>query len=200
MRELFGVKYSIHPEVYEPSDDTVLLLRCMDPAPSERCLDVGTGVGVAAIFAARAGAKVCATDVNPHAVRVARWNARENDVSIGAVLADLDGPFRTAFDLVTFNFPYLPTTDDDHVQGPLDKAFDGGPDGLDVLRRFLPTLRARLAPDGRALIVFSSLADPERCRSLCVQAGFRVEVAASEAFPMEKVYVYRLTHAPARTI
>src|SRR5258708_21625879 len=43
-----------------------------------RVLDMGTGSGVSAILAARAGADVVAVDVNPKAVECARLNAEPN--------------------------------------------------------------------------------------------------------------------------
>jgi len=45
-------------------------------APGEAVLDVGTGTGVVAITAARAGAKVCALDLTPELLAEARENAR----------------------------------------------------------------------------------------------------------------------------
>jgi len=48
-----------------------------------RVLDLGTGSGVAAIAAARAGAReVIALDVDPVARRAAEWNARWNGVEV----------------------------------------------------------------------------------------------------------------------
>lgn len=49
--------------------------------PGERVLDMGTGTGVSGILAARAGAEVFATDVNPRAVECARANAERNGVA-----------------------------------------------------------------------------------------------------------------------
>jgi predicted nicotinamide N-methyase len=55
--------------------------------------DFGTGSGVAAIAAARAGASaVVAVDTDPHALRAVRENARLNDVSV-AVQETLPGSF-----------------------------------------------------------------------------------------------------------
>jgi len=56
-----------------------------------RVVDLGTGSGVAAIAAARAGAReVVAVDVDPVARGAARWNARHNGVAIttSAVVPD----------------------------------------------------------------------------------------------------------------
>nr|WP_295469058.1 50S ribosomal protein L11 methyltransferase [Mesorhizobium sp.] len=67
-----------------------------------RVVDIGTGSGVVAIAAARAGAlNVVAIDVDPLAVVAARLNARANDVAICAQHADaLAGEVPDA-DLVT---------------------------------------------------------------------------------------------------
>jgi predicted nicotinamide N-methyase len=69
------------------------LLDNPDVVLGRRVLDVGAGCGMAAIAAARAGAKsVVAADIDPRAVAVMSMNARANDVVIDAVLDDpLDG-------------------------------------------------------------------------------------------------------------
>jgi len=146
-----------HPEVYPPSDDTFLLIEAIGPVRG-RVLDLGTGSGLIAVLCARLGARVVATDVNPHAVRLARNNAARNGVAIEVVESDLFEGIRGSFDLVVFNPPYLPTAPEDLTGDRwLDASVDGGPDGLGPARRFLAGLMPRLAPGGRALTVISSL-------------------------------------------
>lgn len=67
-----------------------------------RVVDIGTGSGVVAIAAAKAGAlDVLAVDIDPLAAVAARLNALENDVAIDVQVADaLAGPVPAA-DLVT---------------------------------------------------------------------------------------------------
>ncbi|MDP2309954.1 MAG: 50S ribosomal protein L11 methyltransferase [Pseudomonadota bacterium] len=55
----------------------------------KRVLDIGAGGGLAAIAAARAGARAIANDVDPMAIVAARLNAAENGVTIEGVCADL---------------------------------------------------------------------------------------------------------------
>lgn len=55
-----------------------------------RVLDLGTGSGLVAIAAARAGAaRVVAADVDPYAIAVARMNAAANGVALSLQLGDL---------------------------------------------------------------------------------------------------------------
>ena len=152
-----GLSLEDHPEVYPPAEDTFLLAEAIGRARG-RVLEVGTGSGLIAVLCARQGAEVVATDINPHAVRLARSNAARNGVRIEALEADLFEGVSGSFDLVVFNPPYLPTAPSD-ITGDrwLDASVNGGPDGLRPARRFLAGLSSRLSPGGRALTVTSSL-------------------------------------------
>lgn len=72
-----------------------------------RVLDVGTGSGVLAIAAARLGARrIVATDIDPEAVRVARFHARLNGVASRMRLDVADGVRRAPrapYDLILAN-------------------------------------------------------------------------------------------------
>ena len=61
------------------------------------------------------------------------------------------------FDLMIFNPPYLPTSEEEKVPGWLNYAFDGGVDGRASLRPFLKKPAVTLHREGRYLLLVSSL-------------------------------------------
>lgn len=67
----------------------------------QRVLEVGSGVAISGLGAAIAGGDVVVTDNQAPALRLARMNARRNEVSLRAAAADWRAwPFRERFDLV----------------------------------------------------------------------------------------------------
>lgn len=182
----------LHDDVYEPAEDTALLQRVLrerEPSLSGRlALDVGTGTGAVARTLVELGARVVAVDVSPHAVLLARENARGADVVRGDLMRALCGPF----DVVTFNAPYLPSAPHERVEGWLDRAFHGGEGGIEVSARFVRDLPRVLAPGGRAYLVVSSRADLDALREAVREAGLAEESVGAERWFFEEVAVWRL--------
>lgn len=123
----------------------------------ERVLELGAGLGLAAVLAARAGARVVATDILPAAVETIRANAALNGVTIDARLGDCYAPVAgERFDLIASNPPYI-ASDDPHLQqGDLRfepaTALASGVDGLDDIRRIVAGGGDHLQPGGWLLI------------------------------------------------
>jgi release factor glutamine methyltransferase len=190
-----GQRYfvTLHEHVYRPSDDTLLLAKAVhgELRPGDRFLEVGCGSGYVSLVAARRGAQVTCTDANPHAVAMASHNAKENALKVHAVQTDLLAGLPGPFDVVAFNPPYLPTAPDDYVPGPLNLAFDGGPDGNAVVLRFAQQV-GLLRPLPRAvLVVHSSLSDPGPLQTAMERLGYRSDVALEEAHAFERLTVQR---------
>jgi HemK-related putative methylase len=125
--------------------------------PSTRVLDLGTGSGIGAIFAARRAACVVATDINPEAVRCAQINAIAHHLEdkIETCTGDLFAPIGDeAFDLILFNPPFYR----DRARNLEDAAWRSP----DVFDRFLRELPDHLTENGRALVVLSSDGDVSR--------------------------------------
>lgn len=192
-----GLWVATRPDVYEPSDDTFLLAAAVRDhvRPSDRFLEVGCGAGLVALTAARGGAHVTATDKNPQAVALTCHNARENRLQarIQAVEADLletaDGLLEGPFDVVAFNPPYLPTEAGDRVEGVLNLAFDGGPDGNAVVLRFARQVGQLATRPRLVLVVHSSLSDPGPLDAALGEAGYEGEEEREERFFFEKLAV-----------
>jgi HemK-related putative methylase len=150
-------------------------------------LDVGTGSGVCAIFAARHARRVIAVDINPAAVRCAGINARLNDLEhrIQVRRGDLFAPVAgERFDLIVFNPPFLrgaPRNDRDRAwRSP------------DVAERFAAGLPEHLKPHGIALVVLSTFGDAQVFLEQVRQRGFAISVLAERRFVNERLAVFKL--------
>lgn len=178
-------------DVYEPAEDSRLLGDVVRDriGPGDRVIDVGTGSGYVAAIATDAGAKLVASDVNPHACR------RTRERGIETVRADLVAPFKDdAFDAVLFNPPYLPTPPHHEWDDPLEAALSGGKTGRAVIEPFLETVGRVLRPDGTVLLVVSSLTGIDEVTATAAAQGLTVrETAADASFPFETLVVLVIT-------
>lgn len=162
--EFFGLDFNVSPEVLIPRPETELLIetalawaRTHPPlGPCYRFIDIGTGSGIIPVTLAVhvPSAEITAIDISPVALAVARQNAEKHGVEgrIRFIKADLleysifDNSNTRIFDVLTANLPYIPTetlkTLEIFGREPT-LALDGGPDGLQLIRRLLDQVTAR---------------------------------------------------------
>ncbi|MFX1564675.1 MAG: HemK2/MTQ2 family protein methyltransferase [Promethearchaeota archaeon] len=177
--------------VYEPADDTFLLCANLDIMPGERMLEIGTGCGLVAILAAKAGAHVVATDLSELAVQNARKNVMlhklESVVEIRQ--GDLFVPIRSdeKFSLLVFNPPYLPGTTEDPG---FDSAWSGGSKGYEIADQFLSQGINHLQANSRLLLIQSSLSEPDYIQNCLEELFHSVVVKATKNFFFERLLLF----------
>ncbi|MFF2012450.1 putative protein N(5)-glutamine methyltransferase [Streptomyces sp. NPDC058195] len=187
--EFDGLRIAVGPGVFVPRRRTEFLLHqaVALARPGAVVVDLCCGSGaLGAALAARLGrVELHASDVEPAAVRCARRNlAGTGEVHRGDLFAPLPRPLRGRVEILLANVPYVPTDDvgllppEARIHEPR-VALDGGPDGLDVLRRVAAEAPHWLAPGGHLLIETSERQAP-RAEETLARHGLIPRVVVSD--------------------
>ncbi|MFI5413855.1 MAG: HemK2/MTQ2 family protein methyltransferase [Candidatus Lutacidiplasmatales archaeon] len=184
--------------IYPVREDSLLLLPYAEVPRDTLLLEVGTGSGLVALTAARRGARVVATDLNPHALRRLRARAIVESLRLEVVRTDLARGLGK-FDRLLANPPYLPTRAEERDPDRWHNlALDGGTDGCRVTARLVAELDQHLSSDGEAFVVVSSLQDPAalgRIRARWAARGGRIDGVSTRDLEGERLEVWRMQWA-----
>lgn len=191
--------FQVYEDVYEPAEDTFLIADSLAPIvkKGDTLLDIGTGCGILAIIAAKKAKRVVATDVNPHAVKCARLNAKINGVApkIDIRLGDLFQPIQKTerFDVIIFNAPYLPSSQREQRTW-IGRAWAGGPTGRQLIDRFIKEAPHYLKRNGKILLVQSSLANIDETLEKFREASLKAQIIAEKKVAFETIVVIQVSH------
>lgn len=176
--------------VYDPAEDSFLLLDALEVdlpksfKPNESneilfALEVGCGSGIISVAVAKCESLlngyipcVFSADININACLLTKITGKANhvyDSSLHTILLDgtkcSKNPFRTQFDLIICNPPYVPIlageNNEDKQSGLLEKSWDGGTDGNEFIIPFLSNVSQLLTPKGVLYMLLSSWNNPE---------------------------------------
>lgn len=193
--EYLGVEIKKCEGVYPPSEDSLLLARVLRPYLTKGVtfLEIGVGTGFISILAARQGCIVTGTDICGRAIKCAKTNARLNEVTIELRESDLFTDVHKQYELIVFNPPYLPATEDDTLLSPpMQDALVGGKRGNELTLRFIEQVRAFLVEDGLTFLVTSSRANTHSIIELAREQGFEISEEKKKRFHFEELLVLKL--------
>jgi len=199
--EFCGLRIAVTPGVFVPRRRTEFLVRQAvalarpgtgqagapaGPRPVVVDLCCGSGAVGAALAAALGPVELHAADIDPAAVACARRNlaAAGGRVYQGDLYEPLPVALQGRVGLLAANVPYIPTGEisllpaEARLHEPR-AALDGGPDGLDVLRRVAAAAPRWLAPGGHLLSETSERQAPAAAAALA-GSGLVPRVARSE--------------------
>jgi len=195
--------------VYEPSDDTFLLVDAL-AADAARlrslsaglCVEVGCGSGAVITHLSTLlpphSAWLLGGDVNRDALQATAATAARNAAHVQPVQMDLLSALRPGLvDVLIFNPPYVPTSEEEleHARATADisAAWAGGPRGRLVLDRLLPLLGSLLSPRGVFYLLGVRENEPDEIAALLRPQGFDAVTVAERRAQNERLFVMRFS-------
>ena len=176
-KEFYGLDLAVGPAVMIPRPETELLveqtlfLALMHMEAAELVIaEPGTGSGAISINLAihLPMARIYATELYPAALNVAEHNIHKLNVAdrIIPLQGDMLEPVPEVCDIIVANLPYIPSDAIASLQPEIQweprEALDGGPDGLDTIRRLLHEAQHKLKPTGVIILEI----DPHQAQPL----------------------------------
>lgn len=188
-------------EVYEPSEDTFLLLDALEEDLSlfhkmnpAIILELGSGSGIVITSIARVckQAYCLAIDINPKACLATKSTAQLNEASVNVMQGDLISglQLKNLVDILIFNPPYVPSGKGE-VKALIDKAWAGDARGRSTTDRLFPQLKDLMSAKSVGYIVAIEENNPLEMCAILEKMGFRVVITKRRRIDGERISVIK---------
>jgi release factor glutamine methyltransferase len=187
-----GIHLQIPPQVFHPGFffSTKLLLRYIskDHLNDRTFLELGAGSGLLGVYAAKRGAVVVATDINPSAIQCIKTNAEENSVEITTILSNLfDAVPRQQFDFILINPPYYKK----EPSSVSDYAWYCGENG-EYFQKLFSNLNRYMNDRSNVLMALCDGCDIPLIKKLAAESSFYMKCVHTKETLIEKNYIFKI--------
>ncbi|CAA7258739.1 unnamed protein product [Cyclocybe aegerita] len=196
-----------YDQVYEPAEDTFLLLDALEEdAKNLRdinacvCLEVGIRLCLELYWKNSWPFLYLCTDINPHACKCTVLTGKQNHIDLNVVNGSLVAPFGTRLannvDVLLFNPPYVPTSEEEVSDAQLSRelggSWAGGSDGMRITNVLLGRVEGLLSPEGRFyLVALKQNNVPQIVDTMRQKYGFLGEVVLQRRAGREHLFIIR---------
>jgi release factor glutamine methyltransferase len=187
-----NIQLEIPPEVFHPRffTSTKLLLKYISTLDlaNKNFLELGVGSGLIAIYAARRGAEVTASDINYFAVNALKKNKFLNKVEMNVVESDLFQKIpKQSFDVIAINPPYYKK----NPASEKEYAWFCGENG-EYFKRLFTELREYIHQASQTIMVLCDGCDLSMINGYAKSRGFELNLISTSRSLIEKNFIYRI--------
>ncbi|HEY8897869.1 MAG TPA: methyltransferase [Niastella sp.] len=185
-----GIRLVIPPAVFHPGFffSTRLLLRYIAKLAlkGKTFLELGAGSGLIAMYAAREGAQVTASDINQVAIHTLEMNSRSNRISLSVIHSDLftNIPLQR-FDIIAINPPYYKK----QPKTQADYAWYCGEQG-EYFQQLFSSLQWYMHSQSMVLMVLSDGCDLKMIKGMAAANGLRLNCVFEKKNWLEVDYIF----------
>lgn len=199
--------------VYEPAEDTYLLLDALEADANELremkptvAVEIGSGSGCVSAFLGKVlpGVPILCVDINSRACECTRRTGIRNEVALEPIkmsfASSLLPRLKHSVDVLLFNPPYVPTEAEEAFYAQsgmtLPGSWAGGTDGMQVTDLFLPIVPQLLSAQGRFYLVAvkqNNIADIQRRMEIL---GLGCKIVLQRRAGREHLFILRFARLP----
>ena len=176
--------------VYQPSDDSELLLEAIVNLKNNTVLEIGVGSGIILQSLSSNNDSVVGVDINQESLDFAISYLKKLNLHKNVDLILGDGPTMfdsQIFDLIIFNPPYLPH--DDYT----DRTTDGGKTGLELTIKWLELSLNLIKNTGKIIFLQSNLTPIDEYLET-LSKSFSVNILHKKKIFFEELYIIEVMH------
>ncbi|CAO3697767.1 unnamed protein product [Rhizopus stolonifer] len=209
--DLSHIKKDDYERVYEPAEDTFLLLDALEQDEQliltrkpRICLEIGSGSGcVTSLLAKIIGSKNAVfftTDINPFACQITRQTAVQNETKSiepiqTSLVQGLLPRLKNKIDILCFNPPYVVTTHEEVGSMGIEASWAGGIDGREVIDELLPFIKDLLSPQGVFYLLLINENKPNEVVEIMKKThGMNAEIMLDRRAGRERQYILKIQH------
>jgi release factor glutamine methyltransferase len=169
------LKFVAYPGVFLPFNESQRLIENFTINSGDTVLDVCTGTGIIAIWAAYQGAKkVIALDINPQAVRTTQSNINMHALEsrIMVKLSDMFEEIKEGqyFDVITGNLPFRNKKAKNFIEASVWDT------NLKVHKNFFARVKNHLKPGGRIYLLQANFGAVNEMLELAERSGLKIKL------------------------
>lgn len=193
--DYLGKKFILLPKVFMPYEDSQVLVKNWKINKGDEVLDIGTGCGVLAVFAADQGArKVMATDINPAAIKNTKQNIKLHNFSkiIYARRSNIFSGIKSTekFDVIIANLPFRNKKAKNNVEASFwDTDFQAH-------KNLFKNAKKYLKPHGRIYTTQANYGALAETKKLAKKSGFKIKLIGKKIAckkPLKIFYAFIIT-------
>jgi release factor glutamine methyltransferase len=188
------IRLQIYPGVFHPglffSTKVLLNYLTSQSIQGSTVLELGAGSGLIAIYCARQGARVTASDINPVALKNITENASANNVDIEIVASDLfDNLNPFAFNWIIINPPYYPknATKDSELAWYCGENFD-------YFEKLFTQLKPAFLDHQKIIMVLSEDCNIAKIKAIAASRYIVLRAIHQQQLSGERNYIFQLVN------
>jgi release factor glutamine methyltransferase len=160
------------------------------PLLQKSFLELGAGSGLISIVAARQGALVTASDINPVAVEFLKKNCQRNETPMQIIHSDLfDNLPSQKFDIIAINPPYYKR----QPRSETDYAWCCGENG-EYFERLFDGLASYMHIQSTVLLILCDGCDQKMIQEMGDNHGFKLECVYKNQSLIEKNFIFKINY------
>ncbi|KAI8382381.1 S-adenosyl-L-methionine-dependent methyltransferase [Blakeslea trispora] len=209
--DLSHIKRQDFDRVYEPAEDTFLLLDALEEDEQliqslkpRICLEIGSGSGCVTTLLAKvvgeSNAIFFTTDINEFACQTTKQTGAQNSVkSIEPICTSLVSSIlprlQNQIDILCFNPPYVVTTHEEVGSRGIEAAWAGGIDGREVIDELLPQVKHILSPQGIFYLLLINENKPDEVVDIMkTKYHMKADIVLQRRAGREKQFIVKIQH------